>query len=256
MPSRPHHPSSRPSPSSCAPISCPAAWRRPPGAACGRCRARARGGRRRSRPRSGGSSRPANRPGSPDISRAPAPDRPSRRRAEVRSTSGTTTGSPTTPSRRSQLSAKRAARSRSDGSFGWSTRMSSSRASATTGARARSANIRSTCSCHRRPNSSRLSTSSSTSTLGGSPASTGCSDRIRWAKLCTVPIAAESISASAASARARSTASVVVSCTHRSNDSRIRARSSLAAASVKVTAAISPIGTSRRSTRATTRATS
>ena len=75
-----------------------------------------------------------------------------------------------------------------------------------------SANIRSTWASHRRPNASRLSTSSSTSTCGGRPASTGCSARIRWAKLCTVPMAAPSRSTSAASdcARRSSGVSVVV----------------------------------------------
>ena len=76
--------------------------------------------------------------------------------------------------------------------------------------------------------------SSSTSTLGGSPASTGCSDRIRCAKECSVPTAAPSSWSSAVPARSSprlAAVSSVRSCL------RILSRSSAAAFSVKVMAA-------------------
>ena len=95
--------------------------------------------------------------------------------------------------------------------------------------------------------------SSSTSTLGGRPASTGCSDRIRCAKECSVPTAAPSSWCKAASARS-SPRSLRVSVLFRRL--RIRSLSSAAAFSVKVMAAMfsmaipEPMRATTRSTRA------
>ena len=73
-------------------------------------------------------------------------------------------------------------------------------------------------------------TSSRTSTTGGSPASTGCSARIRRANECKVPMAAASRSATSSGWVSESSA-------------RRRSRSSEAAASLKVTAALLRIAT-------------
>src|SRR5581483_11444172 len=112
----------------------------------------------------------------------------------------------------------------------------------------------------RRSNSTSELTSWRTSTRGGSPASTGCSDRIRWAKECSVPMAAVSTSSSAARQRAADAApaSPAASAASASAPSRvrIRSRSSAPAFSVKVMAASSPSSAATDSTSATTRSTS
>ena len=114
-------------------------------------------------------------------------------------------------SSRSQLSEKTTARSRSDANFRSSMRMPS-----------RLARCRSPRRAARRRTSGRRGPPTAARTRGGSRprraprraagarASTGCSARIRWAKLCTVPIAAPSRSTSAASACVRRSPGVVV----------------------------------------------
>ena len=106
------------------------------------------------------------------------------------------------------------------------------------------ANMRSTWASHRRPNASRLSTSSSTSTCGGRPGldrmlgEDPLGEAVHGADGGTVEVHQRGLGLRAPVVRR-----VASSCTMRSNASRTRARSSLAAASVKVIAAISRIGT-------------
>ena len=106
----------------------------------------------------------------------------------------------------------------------------------------------------RRSKATAEETSSSTSTLGGSCASTGCSESSRWANECSVPMAAPSSWASAVPAAVGLEA-------RRPRPSpggarRTRSRSSAPAFSVKVMAAIWRSSTVPEVTRATTRPTS
>src|SRR5258706_4283194 len=96
--------------------------------------------------------------------------------------------------------------------------------------------------------------SSRTSSRGGKPASSGCSPRSRWAKACNVPIAAESISSSASRQRAETMTDAGGWLATAASSWRMRSRSSVAAFSVKVIAAISVSGIPL-ATIATTRAT-
>ena len=97
--------------------------------------------------------------------------------------------------------------------------------------------------------------SSSTCTRGGSPASTGCSARMRCANAWRVDTAAPSSSSSASVARTAGDRRRRRAATG-SSARRMRSRSSAAAFSVNVTAAISRMGTPRSTTSATTRSTS
>ena len=98
-------------------------------------------------------------------------------------------------------------------------------------------------------------TSSSTSTRGGSPASTGCSESRRWAKACSVPMAAPS-SCSRASRQRIPTAPSGSASASFSSAPRMRSRSSAPAFSVKVIAAMRRSSTRPLVTRARTRLTS
>ncbi len=117
-----------------------------------------------------------------------------------------------------------------------------------------SSTIRSTKRVQRSSNANCDSMSSSTSTRGGRPASMGCSPRMRCANEWRVTTAAPSSSSSAVAARLA--AGWTPDAARRSSSRRIRSRSSAAAFSVKVTAAISRIGTSPTVTNAHTRSTS
>ena len=89
----------------------------------------------------------------------------------------------------------------------------------------------------RRSNATAEDTSSSTSTLGGSCASTGCSDRRRCAKEWSVPMAAPSSWPRATRQRSASSAGVVGAICRSWSSRRTRSRSSAPAFSVKVMAA-------------------
>ena len=97
-------------------------------------------------------------------------------------------------------------------------------------------------------------TSSSTSTRGGSPASTGCSESRRWANACRVPMAAPSSCSRARRQRAPTSPSGSASAAF-SSAARMRSRSSAPAFSVKVMAAMRRSSTWPVVTRARTRLT-
>ena len=107
---------------------------------------------------------------------------------------------------------------------------------------ARQSSSSASCSSRSRSSRQRFSNmscepiSSSTSIRGGSPASMGNSDRMRCANECRVPRAARS-SSSMAAAHDRASRSLPTEA--RVSSSRTRCRSSLAAFSVKVIAAMS-----------------
>ena len=156
------------------------------------------------------------------------------------------TGLPTTCSAtRSQLRSNSSATSRR-ASIGLRTSSRSSSACSSSGAAASASSSRSpsTKAAHRSSKASCEATSSATSTLGGSPACSGCSVRRRWAKACSVLTAAPSRSWSAWRARSAATSSPWRSTA--SSSRRTLSRSSAAALSVKVMAAICPIGTAAR----------
>ncbi len=152
-------------------------------------------------------------------------------------------------STRSQLSSKAAANERSASAF-------TPQANSNSRGRARSGSARSSSwkAAQRRSEATAELTSSSTSTRGGSPASRGNSLSRRRANECSVPMAAPSSWSIATWQRSPST--VPRYCpARRSISRRARSRSSSAALSVKVMAAIDRSSASPVATRATTRST-
>ena len=163
--------------------------------------------------------------------------------------SGSGQRSGTRSSTRSQLSSNAAANERSASGL-------TAQANSSSRGRARSGSARSSSwkAAQRRSEATAELTSSSTSTRGGSPASSGNSLSRRRAKECSVPMAAPSSWSSATWQRPAST--VPRYCpARRSISRRARSRSSSAALSVKVMAAIDRSSASPVATRATTRST-
>ncbi len=136
---------------------------------------------------------------------------------------------------RSQLALHASASVRSTGSV-----VSALRARRMVRSSAGSSSRSSTNRVQRSSNASCDAMSSSTCTRGGRPASTGCSARMRCANACRVDTAAASSSSNATVARVTSTGPPSRATT--SSARRMRSRSSAAAFSVNVTAAISRIG--------------